>query len=91
MVQAEKVITFFEDGTADVTARSILSGDINTLRVKLTPEQYDQWQGGIHIQVALFHLSAEEREFLISGITPAEWEEEFKEPDEVVGREESGE
>jgi hypothetical protein len=83
-------IIFYDDGTAEVTAKSILSGNINILRMTLTPAQYAAWHRGGHIQNVLGHLSASEREFLLSGITAKEWDDEFKEPEDI-GLEESGE
>jgi hypothetical protein len=42
-------------------------------------EQLEAWQGGELIQNAMPDLSAELREFLMTGITPFEWEENFGE------------
>jgi len=36
-------------------------------------DQYDAWKGGELIQNAMPNLSADEREFLMTGITPEEW------------------
>lgn len=41
------------------------------------------WQmKGLHIQNAFPNMIAEYREFLLTGITPDEWNEIFKEPEE---------
>lgn len=46
-------------------------------------EYWFNWQmKGMFIQQAFKSLSSEEREFLMSGITPDEWAEMFKEPAE---------
>lgn len=37
------------------------------------------WQSGTVIQRAMPHLSADEREFIMTGITPSEWDEIFDE------------
>jgi hypothetical protein len=39
-----------------------------------TQEQYDRWQGGELIQVAMPDLRSEDREFLISGMSPDGWD-----------------
>ena len=45
----------------------------------LTKERYDSWKAGKLIQDVFPELTAGEREFLINGITPVEFDEEFKE------------
>lgn len=56
-----------------ITRTSILSRKTATRDVPCTPEQYAKWEAGMHIQDAMPNVPAEEREFLISGITPEEW------------------
>jgi hypothetical protein len=43
----------------------------------ITKEQLFSWVDGELIQDAMPQLSAEEREFLMTGITPAEWDSVF--------------
>lgn len=43
----------------------------------VTEEQLIRWKGGQLIQNVFPHLSPDEREFLMTGITPQEWEETF--------------
>lgn len=38
---------------------------------------YERWKQGEVIQKALWMLSAEDREFMIAGISPDAWEKEF--------------
>ena len=57
-----------------VTKPSTLSGLENTMLLDITYEQYDAWREGKLIQEAMPNLSAEEREFLMTGITAEEWE-----------------
>lgn len=46
-------------------------------------QRWYNWQmNRQNIQVAFNNLSAEEREFLMTGITPSEWKEIFKEGEE---------
>lgn len=48
----------------------------------ITRAQYDAWQAGQHIQHAMPQLRASEREFLLTGATPEEWDAEFGGDDE---------
>lgn len=60
-----------------VTRWSPLSKKENTLEVPCTQEQYDAWQQGMLIQNAMPDVPAELREFMMSGITPEEWDKMF--------------
>jgi len=67
-----------------VTRTSILSGKTSTLFIEgLTQEMLDSWQSGALIQDALAGISQELREFVMSGVTPEEWDEKIgPEPEE---------
>jgi hypothetical protein len=52
---------------------SPVTGKMNMLDINCTKEQYNEWKGGVLIQDAMPHLSADDREFLISGCTPEDW------------------
>jgi hypothetical protein len=52
--------------------------------IPCTLEQYGAWQDGTLIQEAMPNLTPDEREFLITGITPWEWDEVFG--DRVLGK-----
>lgn len=41
--------------------------------------QWDAWQNGALIQNAMPELTADEREFLLTGMTPEEWDATFGE------------
>ncbi len=58
-----------------ITRTSGLTGAVNTRDLDITPKQYTQYLGGTLAQLAFPHLSADDREFLITGITPEEWRE----------------
>jgi hypothetical protein len=46
--------------------------------MKLTEEQYNNWKvKRMLIQDAMPHLDKNEREFLMTGYTPEDWEEMF--------------
>lgn len=65
-----------------ITMRSPLTGKINTLEVPCTPEQIEAWENGTLIQEAMPNVPAPLREFLMSGITPDEWDAAFACDDE---------
>ena len=60
---------------------SILSGKVATMTLNCSEaelhEGFCRRAGGAFLQDAFPMLTAIEREFIISGITPAEWEAEF--------------
>ena len=57
-----------------ITKTSPMTGMINTMDVAVTEVQIARWQGGMLIQDAMPDLSVDEREFLMTGLTPADWE-----------------
>jgi hypothetical protein len=57
-----------------ITRRSSFTGALNTREIDVTGAQLDQLaRGGTPIQQVLPHLSADDREFLMTGATPQEW------------------
>lgn len=61
-----------------VTRKSPFSGKTNSMEMTFAAEDYAKWQiDGVAIQNAMPYLSADEREFLMTGITPEEWEKAF--------------
>lgn len=57
-----------------VTRRSTLTGKENTRDIPLTQEEFTKVENRHEpIQNIVPHLSADDREFLISGCTPEEW------------------
>ena len=62
-----------------ITRKSLISGNINTMSLPITEEQYNAWEQGTLVQDAMPHLTPDEREFVMSGITPEEWAETFGE------------
>ena len=65
-----------------ITRTSMTSGNINTMDIDVTFDQYQSWIDGENILVAMPHLSADEREFIKTGITPTEWNELFGEEED---------
>ena len=58
-----------------VTRQSVLTRKMNTMELPISQEHLDIYDtvGDILVQDAFPNLNAEQREFLISGITPQEW------------------
>jgi len=61
----------------EVTRASMVSGKVRTKILNITEDQLRLWMMGTNIQEAMPHLSPDEREFLMTGITPDEWNEVF--------------
>ena len=64
-----------------VTRKSLISGKTNTMSLPITQEHLDIYEtvGDILIQDAFPNLDKYQREFIISGITPKEWDNTFGE------------
>ncbi len=60
-----------------ITRTSGFSGITRTLDLNVTDEQIAAWKGGELVQHAFAHLSAGEREFLVTGVTEKEWDDVF--------------
>ncbi len=60
-----------------IQRRSILTGKVRTRDIPVSEEQFSSWKDGVLIQDAMPHLSDEEREFILSGITSQEWDDEY--------------
>ena len=62
---------------------SQLTGNTTYWDMPITQEQLDEWAEGVLIQEAMPHLTADQREFILTGITPSEWNAAFNELDET--------
>ena len=64
-----------------VTRTSSLSGNVYTMELDVTQEQLDRFEkrreNGEYVQTIFPHLTSEEREFIMTGISPTEWDEIF--------------
>jgi len=60
-----------------IVKKSQLSGKLNTMDLNITDAQFARLQGDELIQDIVPHLSPTEREFLITGIMPNEWDSIF--------------
>lgn len=68
-----------------ITRKSPLTGVTRTKEINVTEEQLWAWQNGALIQDAMPQLSADDREFVKTGITGEEWDQLFggaEEPEE---------
>ena len=80
--------------TMIVTRRSTLTGIRHEREIPADPADYNKWSlagpndPNRFVQHAMPYLSDDDREFLISGITPEEWEESFGDEEEE-GRKEA--
>jgi hypothetical protein len=60
-----------------VTTSKVCSVTGELYSVTVPFEQYRSWKDGMLSQRAMPQLSADEREFVMSGTTPKEWEQIF--------------
>ena len=61
----------------EITRTSMFTGKIRTLDLPVTQAQIELWEGGTKVQDAFPHLSPDEREFIMTGVTAQEWDERF--------------
>ena len=65
-----------------ITRVSMLSGIRRTIEIDVTQEQLTAWMEGALIQNAMPHLTSDEREFVMTGVTAEEWDAGFGEEEE---------
>lgn len=71
-------VSIVRPNTYDVSAVSSLTGKPNVRRISATPAQMYRWMKGKETVQQIFpELSADDREFLISGLTPEDWKALF--------------
>jgi|TARA_R110002074_G_scaffold320785_1_gene491211 hypothetical protein len=58
-----------------ITRTNPFNGEVNTLDIPVTEEQVQAYMNGALIQNAFPNLSADDREFIMTGITAESWEE----------------
>ena len=66
-----------------ITRQSQWSGKVRTLDIPVTYDQLYEWKRGALIQNAMPNLTADQREFLMTGVTAEEWEEMWQESDNL--------
>ena len=70
-----------------ITRKCPITNELKKLNIPVTQEQLKLWHQGALIQDAMPNLSADDREFLISGITPDVWNDLYGEKDELLEEE----
>ena len=60
--------------TMKIKRTSPITGITRNRDIDVTNEQLVRWEAGALIQDVLSHLSVEDREYLITGITNDEWQ-----------------
>ena len=60
--------------TMKIKRTSPITGITRTRDIDVTKEQLVRWEAGALIQDVMGHLSAADREFIITGITDDEWQ-----------------
>ncbi len=65
-----------------VVRRSPVTGKMNQLDIDITFEQYESWANGALIQDAMPNITPDEREFIITGCTPDDFDFLFLEEDQ---------
>jgi len=58
-----------------ITRKSVFTGIERTLEINITQDQLDAWQSGMLIQDAMPNISANDREFIMTGTIEGEWDE----------------
>lgn len=62
---------------------SDLTGVKHIREIPVTKKELDAWKAsGVHIQNYFPQLTADDREFILTGVTPEEWEDAFGDEDE---------
>ena len=57
-----------------ITRTSRISAETNVMEIDVTQEQLALWESGMLIQEAMPNIGSDEREFIMTGITPQEWD-----------------
>ena len=57
-----------------ISNTSILTGITRSVELPVTKAELERWSNGELIQYVFPHLSDDDREFLMTGITPEEWD-----------------
>jgi hypothetical protein len=60
-----------------VTKQSVITKNVSTREMDVTEEQLARHRNGANVQDVFPHLSVDDREFIVSGVTPEEWAAAF--------------
>ena len=67
-----------------ITKTSPFTNTTNVMDINVTQEQIALWESGTLIQNAMPHLTPDEREFIMTGITPNEWDSAFSDEGQAL-------
>ncbi|MFA7408394.1 MAG: hypothetical protein WCY93_11320 [Anaerolineaceae bacterium] len=66
-----------------IRRKSAISGKVHERMIPANPEDLLRWENGEdNIQALMPYLTAEDREFILTGITPEEWSAVFAEAED---------
>ena len=65
-----------------IVRKSPVTGKMNDRDIDVTAEQYTSWENGTLIQDAMPNITADEREFIVSGCTPEDFDFLFPEEEQ---------
>jgi hypothetical protein len=82
-IEQEERIDYHPDGTATVYKRSMLTGIMHKAWLPISPDHIIAWKQQHRLVQDVFpDLDRGQREFLMTGCTPEEWDTEFKDEKE---------
>jgi hypothetical protein len=64
-----------------ITKVSPVTGKSNTREIDVTSGQLSEWKRGALIQNVMPHINKDDREFIMTGSTPEDWNTMFSEED----------
>jgi len=66
-----------------IRKQSVLTNEWHTMDLPITPKEIVTWQSGELIQNVWPHLTPSQRQFIMSGVSEAEWEKAFGDEDNI--------
>ena len=61
-----------------VVRKSMFTGEVHSMELPITPQQLERWErGSEYIQDVFPGLTADQREFIKTGVTKEEWDNTF--------------
>tara|TARA_R100001244_G_scaffold97646_3_gene73064 strand:- start:1817 stop:2023 length:207 start_codon:yes stop_codon:yes gene_type:complete len=64
-----------------IKKRDPFTGQTNEMNIQVSAAQYQKWRAGALAQHAFPNISADEREFIMTGITKESWQNTFPNED----------
>ena len=77
MINPDAVCEWVQEGPSHIVKKRICEITEEEYSVKVNLKDFIDWRNGKYAQDAFPMLSREQREFIISGITPAMWDAMF--------------